>query len=503
MNKQAASPRQRSQGRKEENLSEVSLHTPFPAEAVAQWDMETDIAIIGFGAAGACAAIEAAAAGAEVTLFERASGSGGASALSGGEIYIGGGTDAQRAAGFEDTIEDFAAYLKAAGGACADEAKCDLYAREALGHYDWLKAQGIPYRGNYLPGKHIEPVDDSTLIWSGSEAAWPFCDLAAPAPRGHVIAHTGWGGGRPLVDILETRAREAGVKVVTDARAVALVQDRAGRVVGAVLRMANRNRFVRARRGVVLCTGGFAFNEGMRRRYCPDTFRISCPIGDQDDGAGIELGMGVGGDAIHMEQFFTTCPWTMPEPQACGVFVNQAGQRFINEDCYHGRVSRCAIDQMGDRVFLLLDIAHFDRPLEMAGIDIAAAGETWDEVEAELGMAPRTLSATMAFYNDHARQGRDPLFHKRPPMLTPLDQGPFVALELNFENSYFSFFTLGGLRTSSDGEVLGRAGVPVPGLFAAGRCTSGLPAWGHGYSSGLSLADCTFFGRQAGRKAAA
>ena len=76
-------------------------------------------------------------------------------------------------------------------------------------------------------------------------------------------------------------------------------------------------------------------------------------------------------------------------------------------------------------------------------------------------------------------------------------------LELNFATSYFSFFTLGGLRTSTDGEVLGRDGRAVPGLFAAGRCTSGLPAWGAGYSSGLSLADCTFFGRQAGRKAAA
>ena len=51
--------------------------------------------------------------------------------------------------------------------------------------------------------------------------------------------------------------------------------------------------------------------------------------------------------------------------------------------------------------------------------------------------------------------------------------------------------------------VLDRAGAAIPGLFAAGRCTSGLPAWGHGYSSGMSLADCTFFGRQAGRAAAA
>ncbi len=484
-------------------MPEVSLHRPYPASEVSSWHFECDVAVIGFGATGACAAIEAADAGAKVLLFERNSGSGGASGLSGGEIYIGGGggTDAQRAAGFEDSTEDFTAYLKLAGGPCADDAKCELYGREALNHFAWLKGQGVPYRGNYLPGKHIEPTDDSTLIWSGSEAAAPFCDNAKPAPRGHVIQHMGWGGGRPLVDVLEASARAKGVEVVTDARAVALVADGA-QIVGAVVRIDNQNRFVKTSKGVVLATGGFVFNEEMRRKYCPDTFKLNDPIGDKDDGSGILLGLGAGGEAIHMEQFFTTCPWTMPESHAKGVFVNVQGQRFINEDCYHGRVSRCAVDQEGGKVYLLLDNAHFVQPMDFARMSIAGTGETWEEVEAELEMQPGTLAHTMNFYNAHAREGRDPLFDKRAPILTPLDQGPFVALELNFESSYFSFFTLGGLRTSAQGEVLGRDGAPVAGLFAAGRCTSGLPAWGHGYSSGLSLADCTFFGRQAGRTAA-
>jgi 3-oxo-5alpha-steroid 4-dehydrogenase len=484
-------------------MAEISLHRPFPASDVPAWDVESEVAVIGFGAAGACAAIEAADAGAKVTLFERNSGSGGASGLSGGEIYIGGsgGTEVQRGAGFEDSTEDFAAYLKLAGGPCADEAKCDLYAREAVAHFAWLKAQGVPYRGNYLPGKVIEPTDDSTLIWSGSEAAAPFCDLARPAPRGHVIQHMGWGGGRPLVDILEASARAKGVEVVVDARCVALIADGA-RIVGAVMRIDNANRFVRATRGVVLATGGFVMNEAMRRKYCPDTFRINHPIGDKDDGSGILLGLGAGGDAIHMDQFFTTCPWTIPESHAKGVMVNAKGQRFINEDCYHGRVSRTAIDQPGDKVYLLLDNAHFQQPPDFAMVTIAGTGDDWEEVERELEMPEGTLSATMAFYNMHARAGRDPLFGKREPILTALDQGPFVALELNFQTSYFSFFTLGGLRTSTEAEVLDRAGAPIAGLFAAGRCTSGLPAWGHGYSSGMSLADCTFFGRQAGRKAA-
>ncbi len=485
-------------------MADYSLHKPCDERSVPQWDHETDVAVIGFGATGACAAIEARTAGADVLLFERNSGSGGASGLSGGEIYIGGngGTDVQRAAGFEDSTEDFTAYLKAAGGPFADEAKCDLYGREALNHFAWLKAQGVPYRGNYLPGKHIEPTDDSTLIWSGSEAAAPFCDIAKPAPRGHVIQHMGWGGGRPLVDVLEARARALGVEVIVDARAVALIRNDAGRIVGVVVRIDNQDRFVRAHKGVVLATGGFVMNEAMRRKYCPETFRIDAPIGDKDDGAGIELGVSVGGDTVHMEQFFTTCPWTIPESHAYGVFINVQGQRFINEDCYHGRVSRCAVDQPGGKVYLLLDSAHFQQPPDFARMTIAATGADWAEVEGELELEPGTLVATMDVYNRNAQNGRDPLFDKRPPILTPLDQGPFVALELNFQASYFSFFTLGGLKTSAQAEVLDRSGAPIAGLFAAGRCTSGLPAWGHGYSSGLSLADCTFFGRQAGLKAA-
>lgn len=484
-------------------MENPTLHSPLSAAEVQQWDYETDIAIIGFGAAGACAAIEARNAGADVIVFERNSGSGGASGLSGGEIYIGGngGTEIQRAAGFPDTTEDFIAYLKMSGGPCADNEKCDLYGKEALNHWEWLKAQGIPYKGNYLPGKHIEPMEDDTLIWSGSEAAFPFCDHAVPAPRGHVIQYMGWGGGRKLVDILEARMRDLDTQIITDARAVSLVKD-GNRIIGVVLKIDNQNRYVRANKGVILATGGFAMNEDMRRKYCPLTLKINDPIGDKDDGAGIYLGMSVGGDAIHMDQFFTTCPWTIPQPQAHGVFVNVQGQRFINEDCYHGRVSRSMIDQPGNCVYLLLDNAHYSEPFEFARMSIAATGDNWQEVERELDMPQGTLSSSMKVYNGHARNGDDPLFGKREPVLKPLDKGPFIALELNFETSYFSFFTLGGLKTSSNAQVLNRAGEPIAGLYAAGRCTSGLPAWGYGYSSGLSLADCTFFGRQAGKAAA-
>lgn len=484
-------------------MSEFAPHRLHPAGDVTAWDLETEVAIVGFGIAGACAAIEAAEAGAKVTLFEAGSGSGGASALSGGEMYIGGGggTDAQRAAGFEDSTEALEAYLMMAGGPDADAAKVRLYARESLNHYQWLKDQGVPYKGSFLPGKIIEPAEDDTLIWSGSEAAWPFCDTAEPAPRGHTIQFMGWGGGRKLIDILEARVRALGVDVRPDARALCLVGD-AGKVAGLVVRIDGKPQLVRASKGVILATGGFCMNADMVRRYAPQALRSSDPIGENDNGSGILMGMAAGGDAIHMDEFFTTCPWIMPESLVKGIFVNERGQRFINEDCYHGRVSRAMLDQPGERVFLLVDNAIFERPLDLARIEIAAVGESWEEVERELGLPEETLAATVRTFNRYAAEGRDPIYRKAPEWLKLLDEPPFAALELNFRTSYFSFFTLGGLATLPTGEVLDRAGQPIPGLYAAGRATCGLPRWGLGYSSGMSLADGSFFGRMAGRQAA-
>lgn len=480
-------------------MADYSLYRAARAQDVAHWDMTTDVAVVGFGAAGACAALEAARAGAKVTLFEVGAGSGGASALSGGEIYVGGGTDAQKAAGFDDTVEAMETYITMIGGPDADREKIALYSHNALAHYDWLKAQGVPFKGTYVPERVIEPTTDDTLIWSGSEGAWPFSEKAKPAPRGHVVQFEGWGGGRKLVDILEARVREAGVDVQVNSRALALVTD-GRRVVGLVVKRDNKPQFVKAK-AVVLTTGGFCMNEDMRRRYAPGTLQLSDPIGAYDDGSGIQMGISAGGDAIHMDEFFTTCPWIMPESHIKGILVNTHGQRFINEDAYHGRVNRYAVDQPGGKVWLLVDNAIFKQPIDLARIDIAAVGDSWEEVEKELGLPARTLAETVRFFNEHAAKGEDPLFHKAKAWLKALNEPPYAALELNFRTSYFSFFTLGGLSTLPTGEVLDPGREPVPGLYAAGRVTSGLPRAGHAYSSGLSLADCTFFGRQAGKSA--
>lgn len=486
---------------------DYSASRPCRLAEVPRWDLETDVLVVGFGAAGACAAIEAARAGASVCLVEATSGNGGTSALSGGEIYFGGsgGTPIQRAAGFTDATEDLVQYLLMAGGPDADEARVRRYAENSLAHFDWLVAQGLKYKNSYIAERIVEPMTDDCLIWSGSEEAWPFVEKAKPCPRGHTPQFNGMGAGRYVMDVLAARVAELPVEVRYDTRAVALIADDDNRVHGLVVRRDGVLAFLRARRGVILCAGGFVMNRALLKQHAPDLLRCLQPIGTVDDGSGILLGQSVGGAAIHMSEGFVTVPWYPPESLIKGIFVNARGQRFINEDCYHGRVSAHILRQQCDRIWLLLDSASHADPLfgEHFRIGIGATGETWDEVERELELPAGALVRTVEDYNRHAAAGSDPLFRKAAKWLKPLDQPPFVALDLRVDYASYVCFTLGGLHTRPSGEVLNAEGRAIAGLYAAGRTACGLPRWGEGYSSGMSLADATFFGREAGKAAAA
>ena len=458
---------------------------------------EADVVVVGLGCAGASAALEAAQAGRRVLVLERAGAGGGTSALSGGLIYLGGGTRVQRACGFEDDAENLARFLQAACGPAPDEAKIADFAEGSVAHFDWLVARGVPFRESFYPGTGIEPPTDDGLIYSGGEDAEPFRRIARPAPRGHCPARPGAAGGL-LMECLLAAVSAAAIPVASDSRVVGLVQADDGRVVGVALRRAGETFFLRARGGVVLAAGGFIQNRAMIERHAPELLRCKVRIGcEGDDGSGIELGAAAGGATKRMDAGSISLPYYPPEGLKRGVLVNAAGQRFINEDAYYGRVGEQALLRQEGRVHLIVDDAVHERP--MAGMPVVATGETPAELARELGIAPAALEATLGFYDAHAARGEDPLFGKRADYLVPLRSPPLGALDCTVEGAIYAAFTLGGLCTDVEGRVLDEAGTPVPGLYAAGRSVSGLPA--QGYVSGLSLADGTYFGRRAGRAA--
>jgi len=470
------------------------------ASDVSDWDDEADVVVVGLGAGGACAAIEARAAGADVLVLERASGGGGLTASAAGHLYLGGGTRVQQACGFEDSVDDMLAYLMAVTPE-PDAEKIRLYCERSVDHFDWLVQQGVPFNDSFHPHKTVVQLTDECLIWSGNEEVWPYREKARAVPRGHKVATEGHEGGGKLMEALITRAEATGVRIEVDAHVNALVQDADGRIVGVRYRRFDATETVRARRGVILATGHFTWNMEMLARYCPQLAdeRIDRQGGAFDDGAGIQMGLAAGGEALHMDGFFVTAPFYPPERLLKGILVNQHGRRFVAEDSYHSRSTAYCLEQPDGVVYLIADDACFGRP-EMGGQELVDAWDDVTDLARDLDLPD--LPDTLARYNEHAARGEDPEFHKAAKWLAPLATPPFAAIQCSFGKSWYTGFTLGGLATSVDGQVLDANGRPVPGLYAAGACASNIAQDGIGYSSGTCIGEATFFGRRAGAHAA-
>ncbi len=480
------------------NLMSHDKITAVDARTIRHWDAVADVIVVGLGCAGAAAAIEAARAGAEVLAIERASAGGGTSSMSGGVIYLGGGTPLQKACGFEDSSEEMFKYLMAACGPQPDEPRIRAYVEGSVEHYHWLLEQDVPFKPVFYPHYSGEPPTDDGLVFSGSENAHPFDAIARPAPRGHVPQIPGQAGGLLMQKLLASVERHR-VTVRTDTRAQSLAVEADGRVAGVVVRTYGETATLRARRGVILTAGGFINNPDMLASYAPLLAPCKFHVGSEgDDGSGIRLGMAAGGAAVNMHMGSVSLPIIPPKNLQKGILVNRHGQRFINEDAYYGRLGEYALYRHDGRAYLFLDNETFERPAIER--EIVAVGETVGEVEQALGMPEGSLQQTVNLYNRHAQRGEDPVFGKAAEWITPLVHPPFAALDCTVGGSLYAAFTLGGLRTSADAEVLTTDGDVIPGLYAAGRTAASLAA--PGYASGISIGDGTFFGRRAGRAAA-
>jgi succinate dehydrogenase/fumarate reductase flavoprotein subunit len=298
-------------------------------------------------------------------------------------------------------------------------------------------------------------------MWTGNEKVWPYRDQASPAPRGHKVNAPAERGGQQVMTALTERARELDITVRYETKVEHLVADDAGRIVGV------RWRDGGAAGAVVLAAGGYVMNPDMVAAYTPRLAEHFLPLGvPSDDGLGIRLGQSAGGGCAHMDGAFMTASFYPPAELLHGIIVNKAGRRFVAEDSYHGRTAAAVVAQPDSTAYLIVDSDHLVWP----ELPMVTFVDGWDSVaamESGLGLPAGALQQTLSDYNAAAVPGRDPEFGKHPDWLTPLIEGPWGAFDLTPPNATYVGFTLGGLSTSVDGQVLRPDGSVIPGLYAA------------------------------------
>ncbi len=529
----------------------------------AQWDEEVDVAIVGFGGAGACAAIEAADNGARVMVVDRFMG-GGATVVSGGVFYAGGGTSHQREAGVEDTPEEMFNYLSMETKGCVEESTLKEFCDKSNETLMWLEEQHVPFEGSLCPYKTSYPTNKHRLYYSGNETVEAYSKNARPAPRGHVA--NGKKGmkavaGPAFYEPLKASALRKGAIPRLQARVERLAVDSEGTVVGLECREIPRGtiwsrlhsflaaadamvyrfvpalgsllrsvveriekrkskpRRIRARRGVILSAGGFILNSSMVEHYAPN-YKDGLPLGTAgDDGSGIRLGESVGGVADRMERVSAWRFINPPLAWAMGIIVNSEGERYCDETVYGSFLGERMCEDQGGRAILIINRILYRQALKeiMPGkvmpFQVMAAasnmffnakkGKTVEDLAMTCSMSPEKLRTTIDAYNEAAAgKTRDP-FGKPKKYTASLEEAPYYAMDVSADSKVFPcpMITFGGLVVDEKTGLVKRAdGSTIRGLYAAGRTAVGIDS--NFYVSGLSIADCVFSGRRAGRHAA-
>ena len=538
-------------------LPPVILSDPDAAE----WFAQADVVVVGVGGAGVTAALQARESGADVIALDRFQ-SGGSTAWSGG-VYYGGATRYQREAGVEDTPENMFAYLKQELRGSVSDATLMRFCQDSSDNLDWLVSHGAQFNSNLTTTKTYFPDRGFYLYFSGNERLPEYAAITPPAPRGHrayaegdPAGNTGWA----LFPPLKKSMLENGVRLIPHAAVDRLIVDGTGRVIGvealviedageiaqhaelydkskpapfndktiAKARVAVRDievragvrRRIRARGGVILTTGGFEVNPKMLAQESSTDFSKALALGMLgSDGAGITLGRSVGGATAHMNHTFYGIRIVPPQAYLKGMLIGRKGRRMISEEAYLSTIGYVmAQDSDGDAWVVvdgkLLRSAMRDTlrgPSKAYGmaalLNILIGGtrraRTIEGLARKLGVNEAAIRETLDTYNQAARGEIDDPLGKPHQYIQEMARGPYYAVNVSISNrlQFVSVFTLGGLTVDEEsGQVLGDDSKPVPGLYAAGRAAVGLPSIS--YVSGMSISDCVFSGRRAGRSAA-
>jgi succinate dehydrogenase/fumarate reductase flavoprotein subunit/uncharacterized protein with FMN-binding domain len=475
--------------------------------STVSWDAEYDVVVVGFGGAGATAAVSAADEGARVLLLEKAP-----------EGEEGGNTRyAMQAILIPTERESSIRYFKQLRGLFGNQSDevIEFIVDGSMENKDWFLQMGLP--ADKLP---IRPTAEYPEF-DGKEG------LGVAFINGEAFQSTLYKFLHGLVE-----SRQERIDVWYESPALRLIQDPATKIVHGVVVGRGDGRYrVRARNGVVLATGGFENNDEMLENFAQlgDATAMGARF---NTGDGIKMAMDAGADLWHMSAL--SGPYLnfinpdtgnamfvlFNSPQASAfasgfgassmIIVGGNGKRFINETdtTRHGHVnvggtwfsqlvpnnSYCVFDETARRTAPAYLQWSRDMSEEIAKGWIIQ-GSTIEELARKINIDPAALSSEIAKYNGYCRSGADPEFKVNPRFLKPLETGPFYAFPLKAT----LINTQGGPKRNVQCEVLNVWGEPIPHLYSAGELGSFYPDI---YQGAGNLSECLFTGRRAGANAA-
>jgi 3-oxosteroid 1-dehydrogenase len=548
------------------------------AQAPGSWDLEADVVCLGSGLGALAAAIAAHDAGARVAILEKAPKLGGVSAYSAGEVWL--ANDAKlRAAGLEDSDEAGRRYLDFLSGGCADAELQGVLlatAHEAIEYFErragvrWHCLPGIPdyyyprvesaHRGGRLlavdlfRGADLGPWQQRTFRSPHMPMGLTHADLARFGGLANVAGwdyellaqriQEDWRATGPALaaSFVKAAVIDRGIQTFAACPGRALATE-GGEITGVRAEREGRELRVRARRGVVIATGGYDHDEPLARRFeAVPEWKSMCPpyvTGDHlvlggEVGAQVaavpaaDLAMFLGyhvpgeeheGVALYRTAWELGCPHTL--------VVNRRGERFCDESFYRDYQPRLrqwdghANAHPNLPCFLIFDAGFRERfpictipPGVEVPEEVAARAETPRALAAALGIDGDGLAATLERFNGFAREGVDHDFgrgrygwsagmvgdgRQRNPSLGALEKPPYYGLRLSLVGAGINSH---GLRTDRFARVVHVRGHAIPGLYAVGN-SAALLDLGAGYQSGTANLRALTWGYLAGRHAAA
>ena len=555
------------------------------------FDAETDLLVIGAGAGGMTAALTGAIAGLEVILCEKTGQVGGTTSTSGGTTWVP-GTELARKAGVPDPVEEAAAFLRHVVGnrggddlraaflasgaeAIAElEAKSEVRFAAALAHPDYLDGPGQAYGGRALAplefdgrrlGADFDRVRPPRDVFMGLGGMMvgraelgallsPFASVAnfrttMKVVLGHFRARLGHKRGtrllmgNALAGRLLLSLRQRNVPIWFESPLRDLIRED-GRVVGAVVATPEGEKRLRARRGVVLATGGIGWSKALRAKLFPKEVGALSQSPEANTGDGITLAvervgaaLDNGGDSPALWMPCSLLPNGKAVPSIWPhilldrakpglIAVGRDGRRFVNESASYHDFGAAMVQAGLDEAWLVVDrrfIGKYGLGLVLPGGRGLArllrkgylkSAPTLDALARAIGVDPAPLAEEVAANNRFAKTGVDARFGRGTsvmnrfngdpdagypnPCVGPIEQGPFYALRV----VPIDLAGAGGLRIDPEGGVLDTAGAPIPGLYACGNDASSIFR-GTYPGPGTTIGPAMVFGWRIARHAAA